>query len=179
MICKEPHGTKRRFQLRQLMLAVTGFAVLIAVLFVVMAWIVPQFGEIYDDFGLELPTATVALIQTSRFLNSYWLITLLASFAVIVGLASILRLYCSPLTRRLFLWRVPFIGGVYRNLGMSRFSHVLAIMVGRQVPLPKAIMVAGEASRATRKSMLAVRISITTRAIAARKIGQLCSSSRR
>ena len=38
----------------------------------IMIWIVPQFQSIFDDFGLQLPFMTVALMNTSRLVLEYW-----------------------------------------------------------------------------------------------------------
>ena len=48
----------------------------------IMVYIIPKFKKIFEDFGIELPSITIALIDTSDWILNYWYVILLKSGGV-------------------------------------------------------------------------------------------------
>lgn len=120
---------------------------LFALLTLVMVWVVPEFDDLYRGFGVDLPWLTEALLRTADFMRRYWLVTFLVGVFTFGLMLVLIRSVCSPLTRRLMVWRIPIVGSLFKNAGLARFTHLLAVMVKREVPLPQALVIAGNASR--------------------------------
>ena len=145
--------TRRANELRrQLWLALTYPFFLFAIASVVGSfmffYIVPQFAKIFDDFGIQLPGLTIAMIEVSRFGTTYWL-----PCVVVAGLLLLLVLGTFPL-----IWRghwlvsrrwsgsIPLIGPLFRLAALSEFCHLLAVFVESEMPLATGVRVAGETS---------------------------------
>src|SRR5688572_17181769 len=107
--------------------------------------LIPQFREIFEDFGVRLPVITQVLLS-----SAYWLPPLLvALIAVIVVpfvLWPLLRAvgWSQPVTEHVLL-HLPLVGTVLRRNLVARWCDALRIGVSAGVDLPGAIRLAGDA----------------------------------
>jgi general secretion pathway protein F len=109
-----------------------------------LLWIVPGVRRIYGDFGMELPTLTAALLETSDFLRHYGLFVLAAVILVLGGVPLLLwRLGGQPLLDRT-LSGTPFIGTMFRCSALAGFCELMSMFVSARLPLPQAVRLAGE-----------------------------------
>ena len=106
-------------------------------------WIVPDFKRMYQDFGIELPSLTVAMLEGSEFLRSYGLFFLGGILALILGPPLLVRLVGGkPLWHR-FLAGCPFIGTMFRCSALAAFCELLSMFVMGRQPLPEAVRLSG------------------------------------
>ena len=120
---------------------------LAALLFVlIMVFFVPVFRAIFDDFQVQLPVVTTLVLAISGVVTRYGWWMLLT--AVILLAAGWLAGQYAPVAalRRRVLQRLPLVGRVFQYAAMARFSHLLALLVEEQVPLPEAVILAGSGS---------------------------------
>lgn len=105
----------------------------------VAVYVVQDFKDIFQDFGVELPLATVGLVALSDLLVRYWHL-LLALLVGVVALVPFLRRWpaTAPAVERLF--RVlPLVGPMREAACLGRFCRTLSILLRRQLPLPEAL----------------------------------------
>lgn len=126
-----------------LLVATGGLAALI------LYWIVPQFATIFEGFGMQLPWLTVALISVAKGFNAQGRWAFLLRFDVDIVIAIIL-LCCGYLSlgkklRRVVITRIPGIGRILRWMALSRFSHLISLLIQNRIPLPEALVLAGNA----------------------------------
>ena len=62
------------------------FAVAILVSAILLIFVVPQFEDVFKNFGAQLPAFTQLLVNMSRWMVAYWWLVLLWVVGVIVGL---------------------------------------------------------------------------------------------
>ncbi len=106
----------------------------------VLAWIVPMFGDIFNDFSVNLPDVTVALLTFGSrpvvigifvgvplIVVLIWLVILLGRF--VPGHATRLRLF----------QKIPIIGTPSRMRGLAEFCSLLGLLVSGRIPLPEAL----------------------------------------
>ncbi len=119
--------------------------VLVAVLGFIGVVIMPQFGEMYDDFAMELPTLTSAALSLSTFA-----LPLLIGFGVLlVGVPLtvwvLTRMGLGGALRDHLLLPLPLVGrAVNRNL-MTRWCDLLRLGVSAGLDLPTALALARDA----------------------------------
>ncbi|NIV34589.1 MAG: type II secretion system F family protein, partial [Anaerolineae bacterium] len=65
-----------------------------------MAFVVPQFADMYAGFGSELPALTQALIDASDVFLSIWWLVLLALVGAVIGLRQTLFRFTKSLQLR-------------------------------------------------------------------------------
>jgi type II secretory pathway component PulF len=76
--------------------------VMSGVLTFMMLKIVPIFARMFQEFDLPLPSATVALVEASRFIVNYWFLVLPAGFGLLMTLALIFDDSMFRLAARIF-----------------------------------------------------------------------------
>jgi general secretion pathway protein F len=105
------------------------------VVIVLIAFVIPQFKQIFAQSGKALPALTSAVISTGLFLRASWP-PLLAVVAAIILFTR--RSWINPVSRanwdrRLLGW--PAIGSVIARVEMARFARSLSTLLQSGVPL--------------------------------------------
>lgn len=113
--------------------------------------IVPIFGKMFEEFELELPVATLLLVQ---FSDAFVALTLgdqrvmLIGFAVMVTAALLLiRFVAGSAGWRRFLGTAPLFGPIVAWSGAASFAQMLAVLLDYQIPLPHALELTSDAMR--------------------------------
>lgn len=107
---------------------------------IMLVWVIPQFKDIFNGFGADLPAFTQMLVDMSDWLTSSWWQPLLA--IVILGV-----IFAQAKARsakfRFFLdsvaLKVPVMGMIVNKSAVARFSRTLSTMFAAGVPLVDAM----------------------------------------
>ena len=125
-------------------------AVLVVALIVtsiLLIFVVPQFQDIFNGFGAELPGFTLMVIGISEFMQEYWWIILIAVIAT--GFAYKEALLKSKKLRdandRAIL-KLPVIGMILNKAAVARYARTLSTTFAAGVPLVDALDSAAGAS---------------------------------
>jgi type II secretory pathway component PulF len=97
--------------------------------------LVKNFEQIFNDFEVELPPITVAVIEGSK--NIPWLAGLVAGVILLV-LVSIRWLGRSRVVSEI-LTSLPLIGKMWRDRGVFEFADRLSLLLEHNVPLPQSL----------------------------------------
>ncbi|WP_164162032.1 type II secretion system F family protein [Stenotrophomonas maltophilia] len=124
-------------------------AMVVVVAFVVSAillmFVVPQFEEVFQSFGAELPAFTQMIVAASRLMLSWWWLLLIILVGGSVGL--LMAYKRSPSMQHSFdrlILKVPVIGQLMHNSSIARFARTTAVTFKAGVPLVEALgIVAG------------------------------------
>jgi general secretion pathway protein F/type IV pilus assembly protein PilC len=115
---------------------------------VMLIFLVPQFMPIFErlDERGELPTATIALLAVSRFLQNYglWLVA-----GLIAGGVSFARYVSTDAGRMVVdVWRLKAkgLGPIVRSLAISRFCRILGTLLKNGVPILHSLRIAKDAT---------------------------------
>ncbi len=119
-------------------------AAVLVVAFVVTAilliFVVPQFQDLFQGFGADLPVFTLFVIGISNFFQAYWWAIFGGIIAAVFGFRQAHRR--SPAFRRrldLLSLKIPVIGEVLRKASIARFARTLSTMFAAGVPLVEAM----------------------------------------
>ncbi|QKT03022.1 type II secretion system inner membrane protein GspF [Ectothiorhodospiraceae bacterium 2226] len=141
--------TENRQQMRQkiqlalfypLLLTLIAIAVTVALL----AYVVPEIVQVFDNIGQELPWLTVALIAVSDALRATWMWLV---GGLLVAFLAARHVFAQPGPKRWLhgmLLRLPLIGRLVRGLNTSRFARTLSILSASGVPVLEALRVSAE-----------------------------------
>ncbi|PKM05696.1 MAG: type II secretory pathway protein [Gammaproteobacteria bacterium HGW-Gammaproteobacteria-7] len=115
-------------------------AVAIIVSAILLIFVIPQFEEVFKNFGADLPAFTVLVVNMSRFMVSWWWLALL--IVIGSGVAFISAYKRSEALQhgvdRLLL-RLPVIGQILHQSAIARFARTLALTFKAGVPLVEAL----------------------------------------
>ncbi len=108
--------------------------------------VIPIFGNIYKDFGAQLPGPTQLLIDLSDFIRTYFILAAGTMAGLVFGVVKFKR------TRRgTALWdrtklRLPVIGKLVHKICISRFSRTFAALLRSGVPILETLHIVGQSS---------------------------------
>lgn len=115
-------------------------AVAIIVSSILLVFVVPQFEEVFKNFGAELPAFTQIIVNASRFMVSWWWLILLFLAGSII--AAIFFFKRSPRFQHFIdrmILKIPIIGQIMHNAAVARFARTLATTFKAGVPLVEAL----------------------------------------
>jgi type IV pilus assembly protein PilC len=138
-----------------------GFA--LVVLIALVAFLVPVFEKIFEDFGGELPAITKFTVWLSHMFTQRWYVMI----AVTVGVVWLFR-YWKKTDRGRIQWdriklKFPMkIGGIVQKVALARFSRTFSGLIAAGVPMLEAIDITGRTAgnRVVEMAMDDVRESV-------------------
>jgi type IV pilus assembly protein PilC len=108
--------------------------------------VIPIFGNIYKDFGAQLPAPTQILINISDFIRTYFILAIGMAGGLVFGVVKFKH------TRRgTALWdrtklRLPVFGKLIHKICISRFSRTFAALLRSGVPILETLHIVGQSS---------------------------------
>lgn len=119
--------------------------VVVAVVFFLMLYVVPQMSEFLKTMGQEMPLHTRALIATSEFVGRFWFLIL--ALPATLTLAGRWLVKNDLRSRRAFdalKLRAWLVGPILQKIIMSRFATYFQIMYASGIPIVDALKTSRE-----------------------------------
>ena len=141
----------------------TIVAVAIIVTVVLLLYVIPIFGKMFEDFGQALPVPTQFVLGLSAFTRKYFLLVLVA----IGGLVFALRWYRSLESGRrnidALLLKLPIVGSLLQRIAVARFSRTLGTMVSSGVPILESMDIVAKSAgnKIIEEAIVKARMSIS------------------
>jgi len=107
---------------------------------VLLVKVVPQFQDVFSNFGAELPAFTQMIIKLSEALQEDWPILLLVVLGIGYGFTEVLKRsekMRDGLDR--FMLKLPIIGDIIYKSSTARFARTLSTTFAAGVPLTDAL----------------------------------------
>jgi len=121
--------------------------VAVALIFVMMMFVLPAFGEVYSSMGAELPGLTQIVMSMSKFFVKYGWVMIVAIILAGFGLYK-LHQKSPAFQKRVdsIMLRLPIFGPIVRKATIARWSRTTATLFAAGVPLVEVLdSVAGAA----------------------------------
>lgn len=120
-----------------ILLATVGMASIV----VLLTFVVPRFGSVFEDSHMKIPIPMAMMLATSKIVLAWWWVAALA----IVGSGVIFRVYTRTAQGRMAwdTWRltVPLLGDALRKAETARFARAMSTLVANNVPLVQSISI--------------------------------------
>lgn len=141
--------TEARQQLSQkIMLALLYPVILtvvaILVMIMLLAYVVPQVVQVFENLGEELPLLTRGLIASSDFLQANGIGLLVLVLVGAVLFAYLLRIRTIRYGYHQVLLRLPLVSRLVRGMNTARFARTMSILVASGVPVLDAMRIAAQ-----------------------------------
>jgi type IV pilus assembly protein PilC len=124
---------------------ILGIALLVSS--ILLIFVIPQFEEVFSNFGAELPAFTMLYVKASRFMVSWWWAMLAVAVGLVFAWLAIfkrsqrLREYMDQLSLK-----IPVIGQILHQSAVARFARTLALTFKAGVPLVEALDITSDAT---------------------------------
>lgn len=103
--------------------------VVVVMLFVTL-FILPQFENTIEELGGDVPQITRVIMSVSQFMQDYIFLILPISAVVVTAVALFLGTAKGKEVKDFFLYHMPIIGTVQKNLITARFAKAFMILLG-------------------------------------------------
>ena len=119
------------------------FTVAIGMTSFLIAYVVPQITEIFDDTGQALPPITQFVLGISDFLTAHY-IALIVGFILFIITFKLSYAKIEGFHRLIDAWllKVPVLGTLIQNHELGRFSYILSLMLSSGVAYAQAVHLA-------------------------------------
>jgi type IV pilus assembly protein PilC len=126
---------------------------------VLLIFVIPQFEDVFKNFGAELPAFTMMYVNASRFMVAYWWLVLLCIVGAITGFITAYKrsVKLQHLMDRMML-KLPIIGQILHQSAIARFSRTLALTFKAGVPLVEALEICSGATGSIVYNLAVARI---------------------
>lgn len=116
----------------------------LASLFVMLTFVVPQFQEMFDSAGQDLPLPTQIVVGLASFLQAYWWVLLL----LILGSVQFMKTQLiHPVSKKAWDRRflsMPLFGEIVINMETANFSRTFGTLLGNGVSILKSLGIVRE-----------------------------------
>ena len=114
--------------------------VAIGVTILLLVKVVPQFQDMFKNFGADLPGLTLMVVSASDTMQKYWWLATLVFAGIVTGFIMLKKrsLKFAHALDRLSL-KIPIVGGILFNAAVARFSRTLSTTFAAGVPLVEGL----------------------------------------
>ncbi|MEO7317826.1 MAG: type II secretion system F family protein [Chthoniobacteraceae bacterium] len=108
--------------------------------------VVPIFGDIFKDFGANLPAPTQFLLDLSAMIRGNWYWIVGAAVAVFYGCRTFVRSEKGSQMWDRWKLKLPIFGPLIHKICMTRFARTFAQLIRSGVPILEVMDIVGETS---------------------------------
>lgn len=109
-----------------------------------LAVVVPEIVDQFQDMGAEIPAITQVLIQLSDFAQAYGLYIILALATATVIFIRCLQFPAFQYRVHSMLLQAPVIGKLVRGVSTARFARTLSILTASAIPLLEGLLITAQ-----------------------------------
>lgn len=108
----------------------------------IMYYIIPKFKAIFNDFGVELPAMTVALITVSDNVVNFWFLIPVIPISVVIFYKLIKKNKTGAYIVDRVLLKIPLLGMIISKSTVARTCRTLGTLIASGVPILEALSIA-------------------------------------
>ena len=116
----------------------------LGIVFFLMVYVMPDFVDLFDSMGVDLPLVTMALIAASELVREWSVVILSALLVAAIGTRILLA---QPRLREIWdrqKMGLPLVGWLSRGANSARYASTLSILGESGVPLVDGMSIASE-----------------------------------
>ncbi|HEY5776886.1 MAG TPA: type II secretion system F family protein [Xanthomonadales bacterium] len=107
---------------------------------ILLIFVVPQFEDLFSNFGADLPAFTRFVVDMSEFMQAKWWLVVGVAIATVVGFSQTKkrsRSFGRFLDRAVL--KMPVVGPIMHKAAVARYARTLSTMFSAGVPLVEAL----------------------------------------
>lgn len=134
---------------KKLISAATYPAILLSLAVILVAvmvfYVIPQFSGFLKELNVDLPMATVIVMDAANFAVAHWMMIVGVTVAAVAATLTWIRSEAGRLSFDRVKFRIPLIGRVIHDYAQNRFTRTLGTLVAGGIPLVSALELAARA----------------------------------
>jgi type II secretory pathway component PulF len=112
--------------------------------FILVTFLVPKFGQIFEDLNQPMPLATKFIVKVSMFIQSWWWLLALVILVSGVGFYKYIKSPTGKIWWDRVVLRLPLAGSMMLKIELGRMVRTLGTLLESGVPILKGISLSGE-----------------------------------
>lgn len=116
----------------------------IGILTFIMLFIIPQFKDMFEEFGIELPLATQLLIEISNKVTQMWFLAPLIPISIVLFISIVCKFKSGRMGWHLFLLKLPVLGKLVEKANLARTTRTLGALISSGVPIIEGLSITRE-----------------------------------
>lgn len=113
-----------------------------AAFIVLVTFVVPRFAAMFSRFEATLPLPTRVMIGINDIVHHYWYLMIIVPAAIVLGFHWYINTEKGKLRWDGLKIRVPIFGPLFLKIAMSRFTHILGMLMRSGVPILDTLEIA-------------------------------------
>ena len=113
---------------------------------ILMIFVIPVFGEMFADFGADLPMPTQIAISISNVFVAYWYLIIGAPIAMVFAIRAVYKTPKGRYQLDKLLLSLPILGDVLRKASVARFCSTFSTLTAAGVPILESLDTVAETS---------------------------------
>ena len=118
----------------------------IAIMVFIMIKIIPEFKDMFEEFGIDLPAMTELLIAISDRCVKLWFLFPLVPIAMALFVSLVCKFRAGRMGWHLYLLKLPVIGKLVEKSNLARTTRTLGALVASGVPIIEGLTITRETS---------------------------------
>ncbi len=118
----------------------------VGILVFIMIKIIPQFKDMFEEFGIDLPAMTELLIAISDRCVKLWFLFPLMPIAMVLFVSLVCKFKAGRMGWHLYLLKLPVIGKLVEKSNLARTTRTLGALVASGVPIIEGLTITRETS---------------------------------
>ena len=137
--------------------------VVIAVVCVLLLTVIPQFADMFNDLGSDLPAITQGLINLSDFLKEKWYILIIIIAVVVFGLRAFGKTEPGSLLYAKIGMKAPLFGNLTIKSAAATFSRTMSTLMASGISLIDAVEQVAKMinNRIIREALLDAKVQVS------------------
>lgn len=111
--------------------------------FIILAtFVVPRFAAMFSQFEASLPLPTRIMIGINDIIHHYWYLMIMVTAAIVLGFHWYINTEKGKPGWDSLKIRIPIFGPLFLKVAMSRFTHILGMLMRSGVPILDTLKIA-------------------------------------
>jgi type II secretory pathway component PulF len=154
--------TRKQLQLRTTIVGAMVYPTILmvvgaAVMVLMLLFVLPRFGALFQTLDTPLPPTTKWLLAASAFLESWWWAVLIGVFSTLGGSVLWTRSTAGTTTVQGLILNLPKMGRLARSMMTARVARLLGTLLESRVPLLDALKLTRQSTGNIHYSLLVAR----------------------
>lgn len=112
----------------------------------IMAFIIPEFKSMFEEFEMKLPIMTELLIEFSNKTVKLWFLFPLVPICMVLFIALVCKFKAGRMGWHLYLLKLPVFGKLVEKSNLARTTRTLGALVASGVPIIEGLTITRETS---------------------------------
>lgn len=113
--------------------------VMVAIIFVMMMFVIPNFSDMFAGMGTELPMVTRMILSMSDFFIKWWYLIIGALILTIIAIRYFSKSASGKLLFGRLALRMPIFGKLTVKSSTARFARTISTLISTGVPMMEAL----------------------------------------